>query len=97
MEAYRGKMQMRNIPEDRQWTGYPRIMTRGINAEVLEVQAGCRDWVDFGERILEWYNFDGSLRLSNKAFMDWVDSLGKGRNASTLLQEFERGSHGSPH
>ena len=85
LEAYRGKMQMRNIPEDRQWTGYPRIMTRGINAEVLEVQAGCRDWADFAERILEQYNFDDSLRLSKKAFMDWVDNPNKGWNTSVLL------------
>ena len=89
LEAYKSKMQMRNIPEDRQLTGFPRIVTSSIHTEVIEVQAGCRDWADFAERILEQYNFDDSLRLSKKAFMDWVDNPSKGRKTSTLLQEFE--------
>ena len=78
LEAYRSEMQMRNISKDRELTGFHRVVTPSIHAEVLEVQAGCRDWADFAERILERYNFDDSLRLSKKAFMDWVDNPGKG-------------------
>ena len=73
--------------EDRGLIVFPRVVMSSIHAEVLEVQAGCRDWADFAERILERYSFDNSLRLSKKAFMDWVDSLGKGRNALALRQE----------
>ena len=85
MEAYKSEMQMRNIPEDTRLTGFPRVVTPSIHTEVIEVQAGCRNWADFAERILERYNFDDSLQLSKKAFMDWVDNPSKGRNASTLL------------
>ena len=53
LEAYKSKMQMRNIPEDRRLTGFPRVVTPSIHAEVLEVQADYRNWVDFAERILE--------------------------------------------
>ena len=84
-EAYKSEMQMRNIPEDRRLSGFPRVVTPSIHMEVIEVQAGCRDWADFAERILEQYNFDDSLRLSKKAFMDWVDNPNKGWNTSVLL------------
>ena len=89
LEAYRAEMQMRDIPEDRRLTGFPWVVMPSIHAEVLDVQADCCNWADFEERILERYSFDDSLRLSKKDFMDWVDSRSKGRNASTLLQEFE--------
>ena len=76
-------------PEDRRLTGFPRVVTLRIHTEVIEIQVGCHDRADFVERALERYNFDDSLRLSKMDFMDWVDSPGKGRNLSTLLQEFE--------
>ena len=57
--------------------------------KVLRIQVDCRNWADIEGRLLEWYIFDDSLRLLKKDFMDWVDSPGKGRNLSTLLQEFE--------
>ena len=82
-------MQMRDIPKDRWMTGYPRVVTLSIHTEMVEIQAGCRDWADFAEQVLEKYNYDDSLRLSRNVFVDWVNSLDKGQNASTLLQEFE--------
>ena len=39
LEAYRAEMVMRDIPEDRQLTGFPRVAMSGIHAEVLEVRA----------------------------------------------------------
>ena len=60
-----------------------------MHMEMIEIQAGCHDWADFAQRVLERYSYDDSLRLSKKDFMDWVENLGKGRNASTHLQEFE--------
>ena len=45
--------------------------------------------MEFAEEVLERYNYDDSLRLSRKDFMDWVNSPDKDQNASTLLQEFE--------
>ena len=53
LEAYKSEMQMRNIPEDRRLTGFPRVVTPSIYAEVVEVQAICRDWADYVERILK--------------------------------------------
>ena len=58
LETYKSEMQMRNIPEDTRLTGFPRVVTPSIHTEVIEVQAGCRNWADFAERILERYNFD---------------------------------------
>mgnify|MGYP000630293326 FL=1 len=89
LEAYKSEMQMRDIPEDRRLAGFPRVVTPHIHAEVVEIQAGCRDWAEFAEEVLEKYNYDDSLRLSRKDFMDWVNSPDKGQNASALLQEFE--------
>ena len=77
LEAYRSEMQMRNIPEDRWLTGFARVVTSSIHAEMIEIQAGCHDWANFVEWVLERYNFDDSLRLSEKDFMDWVDNPGK--------------------
>ena len=89
LEAYKSEMQMRSIPENIWLIGFPRVVTSSIHTEVIKIQAGCRDWVDFADRVLERYNFDDSLRLLKKDFMDLVDSHGKGWNASALLQEFE--------
>ena len=50
---------------------------------------GYRDWGEFAEEVLEKYNYDDSLRLSRKDFMNWVNNPDKGQNASALLQEFE--------
>ena len=88
--AYRAEMVMRDIPEDRRLAGFPRLATLGIHAEVLEVQAGCRTWGEFEGRILEKYGLDDSLRLSKREFMEWVETPGKARNTSALLQEFEK-------
>ena len=45
---------------------------------------------EFEGRILEKYEYEDSLRLSKREFMDWVDRTKKERNTSTLLQEIER-------
>ena len=89
LEAYRAEMVMRDIPEDKRLAGFPRVATPGIHAELLEVQAGCRTWEEFEGRLLEKYGLDDALRLSKQKFMDWVETLGKGRNALVLLREFE--------
>ena len=39
LEAYRAEMVMRDIPEERRLTGFPRVAMPGIHAEVLEVGA----------------------------------------------------------
>ena len=90
LEAYRAEMIMRDIPEDRRLSRFCRVVTPSIHAEVLEVLAGCQTWEEFEGRLLEKYGFDDSLRLSKWDFMVWVESPGKGRNTSALLQEFEK-------
>ena len=62
---------------------------RSIHTEVLEVRAESRTWEEFKGRVLEKYGLDDALQLSKRDFMDWVESPGKGRNASALLREFE--------
>mgnify|MGYP000011049950 CR=1 FL=1 len=89
LEAYRAKIVMRNIPEDRRLSGFPRVAMPGIHAEVLEVQAESWTWEEFQGPILEKYGLDDTLRLSKWDFMEWVETPEKGRNASVLLQEFE--------
>jgi hypothetical protein len=42
LEAYRAKMVMRDITEDRRLSGFPRVTTPGIHAEVLEVREESR-------------------------------------------------------
>ena len=81
---------MRNISEDRQLTGFPQVVTPGIHAEVLGVLAGCQTWEEFEVQLLKRYKFNDSLRLSRRDFMAWVESPGKGRNTSALLQEFKK-------
>ena len=90
LEAYRAEMIMRDIPTDRRLSGFPRVVTPSIHAEVLEVLAGCQTWEEFELRLLERYGLDDSLRLSRLDFMAWVESPGKGRNTTALLQEFEK-------
>ena len=90
LEAYRAEMIMRDIPADRRLSGFPRVVTPSIHAEVLEVLAGCQTWEEFELRLLEKYGFDDSLRLSRRDFMAWVESPGKGRNTTALLQDFEK-------
>jgi hypothetical protein len=65
------------------------VATPGIHAEVLEVREECKTWEEFESRLLEKYGHDDALRLSKLEFMEWVESPGKGRNASALLREFE--------
>ena len=52
----------------------------GIHSEVLEVRAESRTLEEFEGRLLEKYE------LSKRSFMEWVESPGKGRNASVLLR-----------
>ena len=82
-------MLMRDIPEERRLAGFPRVAMPSIHAEVLEVRAESRTWEEFEGRLLEKYGLDDALRLSKRDFMEWVESPGKGRNASVLLWEFE--------
>ena len=65
LEAYRAKIIMTDIPEDRWFSGFPRVVTLSIHAEMLEVLAGCQTWEEFEGRLLEKYGFDDSLRLLN--------------------------------
>ena len=43
LEAYKSKMQMRNIPEDKRLAGFPRVVLQHIHTEMVEIQAGCRN------------------------------------------------------
>ena len=61
LEAYKSEMQMRDISEDRRLVGFPRVVTPSIHTGMIEIQAGCRDWVDFAEQVLEMYSYDDSL------------------------------------
>ena len=70
LEAYKSEMQMRDIAEDRQLAGFPRVITPNIHAEMVVIHAGYRDWAEFAEEVLEKYNYDDSLRLSRMDFMD---------------------------
>ena len=90
LEAYRAEMIMRDIPKDSRMSGFPWVVTSSIDTELFEVQAHCRNWSEFEGRLLERYDFDDSLRLSKREFMEWVKLPGKAHNTSTLLQEFEK-------
>ena len=87
LEAYKAEMLMRDIPEDRRLSKFPRVVTPSIHAEV---QADYRNWQDFKERLLERYGLDDSLRLSKRELIEWVELPNKGRNTSMLLLEFKR-------
>ena len=69
LEAYRAEMVMRDIPEDRRLTVFPRVAMPGIHAEVLEVRAKIQTWEEFEGRLLEKYGLDDALRLSKWDFM----------------------------
>ena len=90
LETYKSEMQMRNIPEDRRLSGFPRVVTPSIHTEVIEVQAGCRDWADFAEQIL--YSFDDLLRLLKRRSWIGLASLAK---VGTHLRSFRNSSLGS--
>jgi hypothetical protein len=70
LEAYRAEMVMRDIPEDRQLSGFPRVATPGVHAEVLEVRDASGSWEEFESRLLEKYGHDDALRLSKRDFME---------------------------
>jgi hypothetical protein len=89
LEAYRAEMVMRDIPEDRRLSGFPRVVTPGVHAEVLELQEESRNWEEFEGLLLERYGHDDARRLSKRDFLEWVETPGKGRSASALLREFE--------
>jgi hypothetical protein len=89
LEAYRAEMVMRDIPEDRRLSGFPRVATPSIHAEVLEVREECGTWEEFEGRLLEKYGYDDALRLSKREFMERVETPGKGRSTSALLRDFE--------
>jgi hypothetical protein len=89
LEVYRAEMVLRDIPKDRRLSGFPRVVTPGIHAEVLELRDESGSWEEFESRLLEKYGHDDALGLSKRDFMEWVETPGKGRSASTLLWEFE--------
>ena len=89
LESYMAEMVMRDIPEDKRLARFPRVATPSIQADVLEVRAECWTWGEFEARLLEKYGLDDALQLSKRDFMEWVETPGKGRNASALLWEFE--------
>jgi hypothetical protein len=89
LESYRAEIVMRDIPEDRWLSGFPRVVVPSIHAEVLEVREECGMWEEFEGRLLEKYGHEDTLRLWKREFMEWVESPGKGRNASALLRDFE--------
>ena len=70
LQAYRAEMKMRDILEDRRLSGFRWVVTPSIHTVVLEDQAHCRNWPEFEGRLLEWYNFNDSLRLSKREFME---------------------------
>ena len=55
LASYRAAMVMRDIPEERRLTGFPRVAMSGIHAEVLEVRAESRTWEEFEGRVLKKY------------------------------------------
>jgi hypothetical protein len=89
LEAYRAEMVMRDIPEDRRLSGFPRVAVPSIHAEVLEVREECGTWEEFEGRLLEKYGHNDALRVSKREFMEWVESPGKERSASALLRDFK--------
>jgi hypothetical protein len=89
LDAYRAKMVMRDIPEDRRLSGFPRVATPGVQVEVLEVRDESGSWEEFESRLLERYRHDDAFRLSKRDFIEWVETPGQGRSASALLREFE--------
>ena len=89
LEAYRAEMVMRDIPEERQLAGFPRVARPGIHAEVPEVQAGCRTWEEFEGRLLEKYGHDDALRFIEGGLHGVGGGPRKGEERVRLLWEFE--------
>ena len=85
LEAFKAEMLMRDVPDDRQLSAFPRVVIPSTHTEVLEMQADSRSWQEFEERLLKRYGFDDSLQLSKRELMEWVESPRKGRNTSALL------------
>ena len=53
LEAYQSEMVLRDIAVYKRLSRFPRVVLSSIHAEVLELQAACRNWEDFEERHLE--------------------------------------------
>ena len=70
LEAYRSEMIMRDIQVDKRLSGFPRVVSLSIHAEVFKVQTAFRNWEEFEGRLLEKYGYEDSLRLSKREFMD---------------------------
>ena len=83
-------MLMGDISEDKQLSGFPRVITLSIHVKVLEIQADYRNWSELEQQLLKRYVFDDLLQLSKRELMEWVELTGKGQNTLTLLQEFEK-------
>ena len=66
------------------------MVSPSIHDEVLKVQADNHNWSEFQERLLERYDLNDLLQLSNREFMEWVKHPKKGRNTLVLLQELEK-------
>ena len=96
LEAYKSEMEMRNIPEDRQLIGFPRVVTPHIHTEMVEIQTGCRDWGDFAEEFLKRY-ITTMTRSNYRERTLWIGSIAPTR-VKTLqrsLKSLNRGSRGS--
>ena len=52
---------MRDISEDKQLSGFPRVITLSIHVKVLEIQANCRNWTELEEKLLQRYGIDDSF------------------------------------
>ena len=72
LEAYKSKMQMRNIPKDRRLAGFPRVVTPHIHTEMVAIQVGCHDWAEFAEDVLERYTM--MIRSSYQERILWTGS-----------------------
>ena len=90
LEGYRAEMLMRDVTAAKRLNSFARVVTPSLYGEILEMIAESGFWEEFETRLLEKYGLDDSLRISKKDLMDWVELPGKGRNTTTLLQEFEK-------
>mgnify|MGYP006970561484 CR=1 FL=1 len=66
MNTYNAEMRMQNVPEDRRLTGFARVVTLSIYAEVLKIQPNCHNWEEFEERLLEKYGLDDTRIIMRK-------------------------------
>jgi hypothetical protein len=58
LEAYQAEMVMRDIPEYRRLSGFPRVATPGVHAEVLEVRDESGSCEEFESWLLEKYGHE---------------------------------------